>query len=119
MADNRLAEWIHDTDLASQMKEYTKQFLTRNEILVYLRSGVIYKYCNKRGFRCNVRKCVWSSWSHTHIFKRWRHDKLVKFWYNIPNIYKDLNSHVALRKFIIAIPYKTLEEKSVHYEKQD
>ena len=39
MTDNRLAEWIHDTDLASEMKEYTKQRFTRNEILVYLRSG--------------------------------------------------------------------------------
>ena len=37
MADNRLAEWIHDTDLALQMKLYTKQSFTRNEILVYLR----------------------------------------------------------------------------------
>ena len=49
MADNRLAEWIHDTDLASQMTEYTKQRFTRNEILVYLRSGVIYKNYNKMG----------------------------------------------------------------------
>ena len=119
MANNRLAEWIHDTYLASQMKEYRKQRFTRNEFLGFLRSGVIYKNYNKRSSRCNVRKCVLSSCSHTHIFKRWRHDKLVKFSYNIPNIYKDLNSHVAMRIFIIAIPYKTLEEKSIHYEKQD
>ena len=49
MADNRLAEWIHDTELASQVKEYTKQPFARNEILVYLRSGVIYRKYNKRG----------------------------------------------------------------------
>ena len=69
MADNRLAEWIHDTDHASQMREYTKHRFTRNEILVYLRSGVIYKKYNKRGSRWNVRKCVWSSCSHTIFLK--------------------------------------------------
>ena len=37
MADNRFAEWMHDTDLASQMKEYTKQGFTRKEMLDYLR----------------------------------------------------------------------------------
>ena len=43
MADSRFAELTNDTDLASQMKEYMKQGLTRNEILDYLRAGVISK----------------------------------------------------------------------------
>ena len=37
MAESRFAEWIHDTDLASQVKEYTKQRFTRNAIFDYLR----------------------------------------------------------------------------------
>ena len=37
MADNRFVGWVHDTDLASQMKEYTKKGFTRNQMLDYLR----------------------------------------------------------------------------------
>ena len=51
MAHYRFAEWIHDTNLASQLKEYTKHGLTRNEIIDCLRGGMIYKNYKKGGSR--------------------------------------------------------------------
>ena len=37
----------------------------------------------------------------------------------LPNTYKELHSHIVVRKFFIVIPYKTLEARSMHFEKQD
>ena len=35
----------------------------------------------------------------------------------VGNSYKELNSHIAVRIFIIAIQYKTLKASSIHFEK--
>ena len=57
--------------------------------------------------------------SHTHIFEDGDMGIQSNCDYNIANIFKDLNSHIMVKKFIIAIPLKKLEATSRRFEKQD
>ena len=72
--------------------------------------GSFSKNFDKRGARYNIVKWVCS------YFSGWKCYNLVYLGYNIANIQRALNSHIAKRKFIIAIHCKILEARQMHFE---